>query len=154
MEIIDGYDGIYEIHLNGPGGQPGVWSNYKKDYLSNRNRNRYHSVILYKNGKPTSFSIHRIVALYFINNPDNLPLVDHIDRNRTNNNVQNLRWVSGTKNTLNQSCKGYYWRPDRNRFEVSIRKNGKRIWLGHFKTEDEAKEQAKKFRENILNLES
>ena len=40
------------------------------------------------------YSIHRLVAIAFIPNPDNLPEIDHINRNKTDNCIENLRWVS------------------------------------------------------------
>jgi hypothetical protein len=46
--------------------------------------------------------IHRLLALQYIDNPDNLPEVDHIDRNRTNNCISNLRWVSRIENQNNK----------------------------------------------------
>lgn len=45
------------------------------------------------------YRISRLVALAFIDNPDNLPEVDHKDRNKQNNNVDNLEWVTGQENT-------------------------------------------------------
>lgn len=41
---------------------------------------------------------HRVVALAWIPNPDNLPQIDHIDRDVTNNSINNLRWVSARDN--------------------------------------------------------
>ena len=45
-----------------------------------------------------SQSIHRLVAIAFIPNPLNKPCVDHIDHNKLNNNVSNLRWVTIEEN--------------------------------------------------------
>ena len=49
-------------------------------------------------GRGKYFYVHRLVAQYFLPNPENLPQVDHIDGNRTNNAVNNLRWVSVKQN--------------------------------------------------------
>ncbi len=63
----------------------------------------YFTYTLWKNGKPSHHNLHRILAQCFIPNPYNLPCVDHIDRNRTNNNIENLRWVSYEENNQNTS---------------------------------------------------
>lgn len=53
------------------------------------------------NGK--SFDKHRLIALQFIPNLDNLPYVDHINHIRTDNRIENLRWVSHKENMNNKS---------------------------------------------------
>jgi hypothetical protein len=55
--------------------------------------------------KPTCkmFFVHKLLAMIFIENPDNLKYVDHIDRNKLNNNISNLRWISSLNNNRNRS---------------------------------------------------
>lgn len=58
-----------------------------------------------KGQKAKLVRVHRLVAEAFVENPDNLPMVDHIDRDKMNNHVSNLRWVdsSGNKRNLDNS---------------------------------------------------
>jgi len=49
-----------------------------------------------------TYLVHRLVALTFIPNPENFKIVDHIDRNKLNNNLENLRWCSASTNGLNR----------------------------------------------------
>ena len=63
--------------------------------------------------------IHRLVAKTFIPNPNNLPQVDHIDGDRSNNHVSNLRWVS---NYTNMHAFGY-----ENRVELSANAVGVKV---------------------------
>lgn len=51
------------------------------------------------NGK--RYSVHRLIAESFIPNPEKKPFVDHLDRNRKNNSVSNLRWVTNSENIQN-----------------------------------------------------
>lgn len=44
--------------------------------------------------------IHRLVAMTYISNPNNLPIVNHKDENKQNNNVDNLEWVTVQQNTI------------------------------------------------------
>ena len=50
-----------------------------------------------------TYRYHRILAKHFIPNPENLQEVDHIDRDKTNNALDNLRWVNRTENNSNRS---------------------------------------------------
>jgi len=59
------------------------------------------SVGLYKNGRGSSQLIHRLIAEAFIPNPNNYPLVDHIDGNCKNNKLENLRWANWEHNNSN-----------------------------------------------------
>ena len=49
------------------------------------------------------YTLHRLIAKQFIDNPDNLPEVDHINHNRTDNHIENLRFVSSSDNQINKS---------------------------------------------------
>lgn len=61
-------------------------------------RKGYLGLNLCKNGSQKSFKIHRLVAEAFLDNPDNLPQVNHIDQNKQNNRVDNLEWCDNTYN--------------------------------------------------------
>ena len=87
----------YEDYIIYPDGD--IYSKYTNRYLNPRpNKKGYKRIDLYKNGKPKPFSVHRLIALHYIPNPDNKPCVDHIDGNPSNNNIKNLRWVTSQEN--------------------------------------------------------
>ena len=65
-------------------------------------RSGYLQVELSKNGTSKIIPIHKLVGLHFLKNPQNKPQIDHIDRNRYNNNVINLRWVNSRENNCNR----------------------------------------------------
>ena len=62
-------------------------------------RHGYYSVGLMKNRKCIHKRIHRLVAEVFIPNVEHLPMVNHKDRNKLNNNVNNLEWCDNTYNS-------------------------------------------------------
>ena len=91
----------YPDYLIYPSGK--VWSKYVKRYLSaDKNKQTgYLQVNLCKDGIHKNHSIHRLLAEHFIENPDNKPCVDHWDGNKTNNKLNNLRWVTKSENDQN-----------------------------------------------------
>lgn len=91
---IKGFDGVYKISSEGK-----VWSNTTNKLLKpSVKANGYYGVTLVKDKKLYYFSVHRLVADAFIENNDNKPCVDHINGNRLDNSVENLRWCTYKEN--------------------------------------------------------
>jgi hypothetical protein len=88
----------YENYLIYPNGK--IWSKYYNKFLKDEvNHNGYLRVRLSKNPiENKKFFVHRLVALTYISNPNNLPFVNHIDQNKQNNSVENLEWCSALYN--------------------------------------------------------
>lgn len=63
-----------------------------------KNRDGYSVISLHKNNKQKHFLVHRLVALAFIPNIQNLPQINHKDENKKNNRVENLEWVTPKEN--------------------------------------------------------
>ena len=87
-----------------------------------------------------------MVADTFLLNPENKPQVDHIDNNRTNNHITNLRWATNKENNQNASLsgknksgvKGVSFHLKTQKWAANITINGKQICLGYFINKDEA----------------
>lgn len=73
-------------------------------------RHGYIYVDLWKEGKVTTKSVHRLVAEAFLPNPDNLPQVNHIDEDKTNNHVSNLEWCTCQHNNAYSKAKWYVFK--------------------------------------------
>lgn len=110
--IIDGKITNYEVSDDGKIFNIKTGKELKGTYKTNE----YHSVILTIEGKNKTFLVHRLIAQAFIDNPNNYPIVDHINQNKYDNRIENLRWVDYSTNSQNVSRKkpekAGYWNED------------------------------------------
>jgi len=141
--IIKGYEN-YSVSNFG-----NVKNNKTDRILSQKiNKHGYKGLQLCKEGIKKNFSIHRLVCNSFLENPDNKPCVDHIDCNKQNNNVINLRFCTiqenqrntnlSNKNTSNVKGVSFYKRDNKWRAIITI--DSVNIHLGLFNTLEEAKQ--------------
>jgi hypothetical protein len=127
----------YYNHLTGD-----LWKKYKS---FSRVCGHLHSGYLYIKICDKQYYIHRICwMLYYGSFPNNE--IDHIDRNRLNNKLENLREATKQQNMMNKSkynnnssgFKGVYFRKDLKKWAAYIQFNKKRTCLGHYLTKEEA----------------
>lgn len=118
---IKGFEGSYSVTKNGV-----VYSLPRKHSpkLTVMNpvdnmKAGYLRVKLCRNGDDDLYYIHRLVAETYIPNPENKPMVNHIDGNKTNNRVENLEWVTRIENYIHAFEHGLY---PRNRIHPSNKK--------------------------------
>ena len=96
---IPGYEGLYQVSnlgrvkslekIDARG-----WHRKEKILVQIDNMHGYYQLMLYKNKNKKKISVHRLVALAFIPNPNNYPCVNHKDENKHNNNADNLEWCT------------------------------------------------------------
>ena len=120
---IKGYEGLYQISNYGRvksldrivrHGKGNYCRVIKSRILKNNiENNGYYCVVLSKNGKTKTYTVHNLVAFTFLPNPNNLPCVDHKDGNKLNNIVwinkdgsidlikTNLKWCTYKENANN-----------------------------------------------------
>ena len=102
------------------------------------------------------YLIHRLIAIAFIDNPDNKLFVDHINGIKIDNRIENLRWATGTENHHNSKMpinntsgtKGVCWYKNNNKWHAQIKIDGKKVHIGYFvNIEDAIKARQQKAKE-------
>lgn len=101
----------------------------------------YLNCCLCKDGDCKTIKVHRLIALTFLDNPNELPEVDHLDRVRINARLDNLEWVSRIDNVhraLDRDKTSQYIGVSLckrgNKYRAEIQINSKKIHLGTFDT--------------------
>ena len=99
---VAGYEGQYQVSNTGLVRSITFKKNSRKEPLlikPNVTKNGYLRVGLFTPEKEhKNFLVHRLVAVAFIENPNSLPCVNHIDENKQNNNAENLEWCDNEYN--------------------------------------------------------
>lgn len=116
---IEGYEGLYQVSNLGKvrSCDRYVRSVSKSGKVYRRRLNGlilqdyqsdgYHMIDIQKYNIRESFLVHRLVAKAFVDNPDNKPAVNHIDRNKDNNSYNNLEWVTNQENSQHAKLTGH-----------------------------------------------
>jgi hypothetical protein len=113
---------------------------------SNITKYGYRHISFSINKVVTSFQVHRLVGLAFLENNENKSDIDHIDQNRTNNILSNLRWATRSQNCYNKQIytnntsgsKGVKFCKQSNKWRSQINIDGIRIHLGIFTDKQDA----------------
>ena len=119
--IYEGQETDYSVSTEGE-----VRKDTTNYILSQSSQQDYKFVGLIINGKQKRMRVHRMVALTFIDNPDNKPYVNHINGNRSDNNVENLEWVTPSENTQHAVDTGLF-KSGRARAVVQYNLNGEQM---------------------------
>ena len=112
---VAGYEGLYAVSDEGEVvSLPRVLSNGRgtfkttgKALKQGTRAGKYKFVHLSKGNVQRCVSVHRLVAMAFLGNPENLPEVNHKDENPSNNRVENLEWCSRQYNIDYSKSKKY-----------------------------------------------
>lgn len=107
---IKDYEGIYEISNLGrvkvlyrewySGMNNCIVKKKPEHIILQRLRKGYYSVVLSKSGSQTTYSVHRLLALSCIKNPENKPEINHKNGIKTDNSIENLEWCTGSENQI------------------------------------------------------
>jgi hypothetical protein len=112
--------------------------------VCNTNLNGYIkcNISIYKNGKLVKvyYLAGHHFAWFWVNGNVDINEIDHINRNRADNRISNLRNITPQVNQWNRNGKGYYFNKAQKKYQAQIRLNGKAIHLGCYDTAEEARQ--------------
>jgi hypothetical protein len=119
-------------------------------------KTEYRIAVLSKNNKQRAFKISRLVAFAFIDNKNDLPVVNHIDGNKKNDHFSNLEWCTYSHNSLHafdnglskkkSKYTGVGWDKNRNKYGAYVYRDNKNLFVGRFDTEELAAEAIARFK--------
>jgi hypothetical protein len=144
---VQGYEGLYQVSNMGNVKSLNYNKTGKERILkSNKNKDGYCLVGLYKERKAKTTAVHVIVAIAFLGHkPDGTHRIvpDHKDGDKSNNSVTNLELITQRENIerywltqkTSSQYSGVYWEKDRNKWRAQITIDGKRKHLGYFNCE-------------------
>jgi len=138
LKDVQGYEGLYAVTDCGQ-----VFSYVSGRYLKPATFKSGYMVVCLrkKNYYQITKYVHRLIAETFLEADDKRNEVDHIDGDKTNNNINNLRWASRSENMQNKrTTKGYYWNKQEGKWYAKITANKKTIYLGFYDTEEDARQ--------------
>lgn len=103
--VVYDYTNLYEVSSEGRVRSLNYHGEGRTEILKpNKIKRAYLQVSLHKDGKPSYFSVHRLVATMFIPNPENKPTVNHINEDKLDNRVENLEWSTYPEQMHHGTC--------------------------------------------------
>ncbi len=159
---IKGYEGLYEISNHGrvrSMDRVVTYSNGNKVNYKGKIRkascSEYRLIALSKKGKVKMFKISRLVANHFIPKKVGKNIVNHMDGNKYNDHFLNLEWCTYSENTLHafdtglnkskNKVPGVFFQTSRKKWASYLYRDGKNIFIGRFKTKEEAVKKRQKY---------
>ena len=147
------YTGVYQVSNIGRVKSLNYRNSGKEEILKTRIIQGYERVRLHSNGEAKDFSVHRLVATMFIPNPDSLPIVNHKDECKTNNNVNNLEWCTYQYNS--QYSAKPLTKEHKNKISEALKSNDNQMTEEHKRKISEAQSGSKsKNAKKIICLET
>jgi hypothetical protein len=99
----------------------------------------YAHINICMHGERTTCKVHRLIAQAYLPDYSEDLQVDHIDRDKTNNRLENLRMATRSENRQNTDVNGFYYHKTTGKYLARIMTNGKRKHIGLYDTEEEAR---------------